>query len=188
MESEMTGYLIGAIASVFIHAMLFLLPSTFFPTLLVREIPGSMQVALGAYPDMHSVTTSTGKVDQPKGEEINAEGETNPFVFEDETSGGSNPDRRGDSTLAIPRQEGNPKPPYPEIARRRGYEGQVRLEVEVLSDGTVGWVRVKSSSGYEVLDKSALETVKGWKFIPARFGGVAVKSTVIIPITFKLKE
>jgi len=47
---------------------------------------------------------------------------------------------------------------------------------------------VRKSSGYEVLDRSALETVRDWRFIPARFGGIPVKSTVIIPITFKLKE
>ena len=100
-------------------------------------------------------------------------------------SGESNPDRRGDSVLAIP-QEGNPKPPYPEFARRRGYEGTVRLKVEVLASGRVGRIWVKESSGYEILDRSALETIRDWRFIPARFGGIPVKSTVIIPVKFQL--
>jgi protein TonB len=107
---------------------------------------------------------------------------------EDDTPGRINPDSRGDSALAIPRQEGNPKPPYPEVARRRGYEGTVRLKVEVLASGEVGRIWVMESSSYEVLDRSALKTVKDWSFIPARFGGIPVKSTVIVPVTFQLKE
>lgn len=97
-------------------------------------------------------------------------------------------DRQESPTLAIPQYQVNPKPSYPEVARRRGYQGKVRLEVEVLASGRVGNIRIKKSSGYEVLDRCALKTVQGWRFIPAKLSGVPVKSSVVIPITFHLKD
>jgi protein TonB len=64
----------------------------------------------------------------------------------------------------------------------------VRLTVEVLASGRVGGVWVKGSSGHEILDQSALKAVTEWRFIPARFVGIPVKSTVIVPITFTLRN
>jgi len=93
--------------------------------------------------------------------------------------------RRG-PTFAIPQYRENPTPPFPLIARKKGFEGTVRLEVEVLSTGNVGRIKVRESSGYIVLDNCALETVRKWQFIPAQLDGGLVKSTVIVPITFQL--
>jgi len=180
MEREIRGYLIGALVSVAIHCIVFFAPVSPTPALLVREIPGSIEVSLGAQQEALQ--------ERPSTKETETEELPPSPIQEDDTTGRKQPDRRGDSALAIPHQEGNPKPPYPEIARRRGYEGQVRLEVEVSASGGVEKVRVRQSSGYEILDRSALDTVKEWRFIPARFGGMPVKSTVIVPVTFKLKE
>jgi TonB family protein len=85
-----------------------------------------------------------------------------------------------------PRYVENPKPVYPLEAREKGYQGEVLLRVEVLSNGQVGQVEVKRSSGYEVLDESALTAVKQWKFIPARRGEVPIPVWVNIPIKFQL--
>ncbi len=82
----------------------------------------------------------------------------------------------------------NPKPPYPPIAVKMRLEGKVVLLVEVLSDGKAGRVGIESSSGHELLDGSALETVKKWQFAPARKDGVIVTQVVRIPITFNLKS
>jgi len=92
------------------------------------------------------------------------------------------------SGAASPKYGENPKPPYPLEARNKGCEGKVKLKVEVLSDGRVGEIELKESSGYEVLDQSALATVKKWKFIPARNGKVSISCWVIVPITFQLKD
>lgn len=86
-----------------------------------------------------------------------------------------------------PRYADNPKPVYPREARRRGYEGEVLLRVEVLMDGRVGRVEVKRSSGYEILDRSALTAVKQWRFIPANEGNGSVSCWVNIPIKFALR-
>ncbi len=86
-----------------------------------------------------------------------------------------------------PRYDRNPKPPYPMIARKRGYKGVVVLKVEILSNGRVGQVRVKRSSGHRILDRSALKTVKEWRFIPARQGEDPTRIWADIPIKFILE-
>lgn len=82
----------------------------------------------------------------------------------------------------------NPKPIYPFLAFKMKIEGKVILSVDVAESGAVNKVSVIESSGNESLDRSALETVKNWKFSPARKNGVIVSQVVRIPITFSLKN
>jgi protein TonB len=88
---------------------------------------------------------------------------------------------------AKPRYAENPKPSYPQEARKKGMEGEVLLRVEVLASGRVGQIEVKRSSGHETLDRSALSTVKQWNFIPAQKGEAAIPLWVNIPIKFQLQ-
>jgi len=81
----------------------------------------------------------------------------------------------------------NPKPPYPLAARVRGQQGQLLLAVEVRADGSCGQVLIKRSSGHELLDAAARQTIRLWHFLPARRGAVAVDAWVEIPITFRLE-
>jgi protein TonB len=81
----------------------------------------------------------------------------------------------------------NPKPVYPMSARQRRLEGTVRLRVFVNAAGTVDEVQLHQTSGSPLLDRSALEAVKQWRFIPAREGDRAVPAWVIVPIVFTLK-
>jgi protein TonB len=90
-------------------------------------------------------------------------------------------------TLARPRYDRNPKPPYPRIARRKGYQGVVVLKVEILPSGRVGEIRVKESSSHPMLDRSALKTVRQWRFIPAKRGGDPIRMWAEIPIRFELE-
>ncbi|MGH7886047.1 MAG: energy transducer TonB, partial [Thermodesulfobacteriota bacterium] len=89
---------------------------------------------------------------------------------------------------AYPNYKINPKPNYPMIARRRGYEGNVLIKVWVLKSGKVGEMKLEKPSGYSMLDESALDAVKDWLFIPGKKNGVSVSSWVTIPITFKIKN
>jgi len=99
-------------------------------------------------------------------------------------------DDRDDSPLVEARYDVaafyNPKPPYPLAARRRGLEGRVLLAAHVRADGRCAEVRLRASSGHELLDAIALDTVRRWRFLPARRGDAAVDSWVEIPISFKL--
>ena len=54
-------------------------------------------------------------------------------------------------------------------------------------NGRVGQIEVKKSSGHEMLDRSALTTVKQWRFIPAKKGDDAIPLWVNIPIKFQLQ-
>ncbi len=48
---------------------------------------------------------------------------------------------------------------YPPLARQRGWEGTVLLGLRVASDGYLQEIRVQRSSGYAVLDHSALNSL-----------------------------
>jgi periplasmic protein TonB len=89
--------------------------------------------------------------------------------------------------LVHPRYAVNPKPFYPREARKKGFQGEVVLRVEVLSNGLVGQVEVRKSSGHEILDRSALSAVKEWKFLPAKKGENTISFWVNIPIKFQLQ-
>jgi len=82
----------------------------------------------------------------------------------------------------------NPRPPYPMVARRMGYHGKVVLNVEVLAEGRAGQVQLYASSGHDILDNAALQTVKGWRFTPARRFGQAVTEWFLVPINFSLED
>lgn len=82
----------------------------------------------------------------------------------------------------------NPSPPYPEQAWRSGIEGRVLLELRISPSGSIERVTVKRSSGYPILDNSAVEAVKKWKGRPALSAGQAVSSTETLPIIFQLNS
>jgi len=81
----------------------------------------------------------------------------------------------------------NPAPPYPPLARRMGEQGKVVLRVLVSVEGLAERVELKSSSGSVRLDQSALATVKGWRFVPARQGEQKLAAWVLVPIVFALE-
>lgn len=78
----------------------------------------------------------------------------------------------------------NPKPPYPKLSSKLGETGKVFLRVLVKTDGTVKELELRNSSGFERLDRSALNTVQNWRFVPARQGSKPVEGWVIVPINF----
>lgn len=82
----------------------------------------------------------------------------------------------------------NPKPEYPAAARSRGWQGRVLLRVEVSEEGLSQTVAVQQSSGHDMLDESAMDAVKQWRFIPAKRGEIAVASSVLVPIIFTLRN
>jgi protein TonB len=89
---------------------------------------------------------------------------------------------------ARPAYRSNPSPKYPRIARIRGYQGNVLLDVLVNDHGTVDEVKVFKSSGYPVLDRAATSTVKQWLFEPGKIGEKQVGMWVRVPIRFELME
>jgi protein TonB len=82
----------------------------------------------------------------------------------------------------------NPAPVYPPLSRRRGEEGRVVLRVRVLDDGSAATVEIATGSGYPRLDNAARETVRNWRFVPARRGDARIDSWLNIPIVFRLED
>ncbi len=104
------------------------------------------------------------------------------------------PATRGDQSvkparilMASPLYRRNPPPKYPRRARWKGYEGTVVLDVLVDESGTVKDLKVFESSGYELLDKSALTSVQKWLFTPGTKDGNPIGVWVRIPVRYKLK-
>lgn len=88
---------------------------------------------------------------------------------------------------AIPLYKVNPPPEYPRIARKRGYQGTVVLEVLVDQNGRVGDLRLFTSSGYSILDRKAMASVKWWLFEPGMKGDKKLDMWVRVPVSFQLR-
>jgi len=82
----------------------------------------------------------------------------------------------------------NPAPAYPSLSRRLGEQGRVLVRVHVDAQGIPTSVVLRASSGHERLDTVALDTVRRWKFVPARRGAEPVSAWVIVPIVFNLRS
>ncbi len=87
-----------------------------------------------------------------------------------------------------PDRSRNRLPTYPTRAQRLGQEGVVVLKVSLSDDGRVKRIEIITSSNYPLLDQSAVNGIKSWSFIPATSNGQSVKSTLVIPVRFRLEE
>lgn len=65
-----------------------------------------------------------------------------------------------------------------------GTERTVRLRVHIAADGSVDTAFVQQSSSHAAVDSAALRIVRSARFSPGRSGGVAVRSTVVLPLRF----
>ena len=89
-------------------------------------------------------------------------------------------------TYAYPIYKHNISPPYPLLAKKRGYQGTVLLEVLVTTEGKADSIRLSRSSGYSILDRAAIKGVREWLFYPAKRGDEVFEMWVKIPIRFTL--
>ncbi|PLX97185.1 MAG: hypothetical protein C0621_00690 [Desulfuromonas sp.] len=92
------------------------------------------------------------------------------------------------SPFIPPRYDKTHRPHYPEVARKRGWEGTVTLKVTVSSRGEVENVEIRHSSTFPLLDSSAKQAVEKWRFYPARQNGSTVAGEVIVPVRFSLRQ
>lgn len=101
-----------------------------------------------------------------------------------------------DQTLALPKPASarditpprpihTPDPPYTPEGRAAGLHGDVILRVVVGIDGAVKSVTILRPLGLG-LDESAVRTIEGWKFIPAKRDGRPIAFQAVIDVTFHL--
>ena len=81
----------------------------------------------------------------------------------------------------------SPPPDYPRLARRYGWEGVTQVLVQVDAVGRPTGMTVQVSSGHDLLDRAALEAIRGWTFHPATRNGVAEPGELLVPIRFRLQ-
>ena len=78
-------------------------------------------------------------------------------------------------------------PEYPPMARKRGWEGKVWLEIPVSAQGLSGEPVVLRSSGFELLDRAAITAALQWRFRPEQRAGRPVDTRVQVPVAFALR-
>ncbi len=77
---------------------------------------------------------------------------------------------------------------YPLLARRRGWEGAVRLKFTVQSDGRLTDARIVQSSGYKILDSSALRSLQGVGYLPELVAWINGQTVdVELPVIYRLR-
>ncbi len=94
----------------------------------------------------------------------------------------------GTLQMAYPRYQLNDPPKYPGLARKRGQEGTVILQVLISREGGVDELKIENSSGFVLLDRAAKSSVQKWSFAPGRRGEERIPMWVRVPVTFKLKK
>ena len=78
---------------------------------------------------------------------------------------------------------------YPPLARDRGWEGKVLLGLRVEPDGRFDKIRIERSSGYAVLDNSALNSLKRLgNIVEARVWPEGHSIDVQLPVLYRLIE
>jgi protein TonB len=78
---------------------------------------------------------------------------------------------------------------YPKIAQMRGWQGDVSVDILIDGNGNVLSSKIHTSSGFESLDKQALEMVK--KASPFPLPPIALRSkpfNVLVPVAFRLEQ
>jgi protein TonB len=80
----------------------------------------------------------------------------------------------------------NPKPAYPAMSRRLGEQGKVVVHALIDADGVPQKAEILRSSGFERLDRAALETALKWRYVPAKRAGVPEAMWFNVPLHFVL--
>lgn len=80
----------------------------------------------------------------------------------------------------------NRNPRYPDAAVAQAQEGAVVLLIHVSNDGLVSGADVLQSSGYRLLDESAVNAALSWHFLPAVRDGQTVPFDLPFRMVFQL--
>ena len=82
----------------------------------------------------------------------------------------------------------SPRPVYPRQARLAGWEGTVVVRMLIAVEGRPAEISVIASSGHKLLDDSAVDAAKRWRFVPASEGGRPTAMVHEVRIRFRLDE
>ncbi|MBI4518563.1 MAG: energy transducer TonB [Deltaproteobacteria bacterium] len=121
-----------------------------------------------------------------KGIAVYGEGEGDPAGLEGgyRTGGQSGPVALPEGAVAPVPSKSNAQPPYPKAAKHAGKTGSVTLKIVITAEGRVASVEVME--GEEPFLTAAVDTVKTWRYQPARHNGRAISIYRIIKVGFRL--
>jgi protein TonB len=78
---------------------------------------------------------------------------------------------------------------YPRIAQMRGWQGEVIVDLQLDGNGRVLSSKIHTSSGFDVLDKQALEMVKKASPFPAPPSALRGNLfNILVPVSFRLEQ
>jgi len=77
---------------------------------------------------------------------------------------------------------------YPKIAIKRNRQGKVLLSLRVSSSGKIKDIQIKSSSGYDVLDQAAIESMYKVKKLPKISSWLKYDIELKLPVIYKLTK
>jgi protein TonB len=75
---------------------------------------------------------------------------------------------------------------YPVLARRKGWQGVVKLQVHIESDGRISRLHVEQTSGYPLLDRAALQSLQLASVPDAEQWMQGQAIDIIIPVEYRL--
>lgn len=81
----------------------------------------------------------------------------------------------------------NPKPNYPPLSKRLDEQGKVVVRTLIGADGIAQKAEIKQSSGFDRLDRVALETALRWRYVPGKRAGVPEAMWFNVPFNFVLE-
>jgi protein TonB len=75
---------------------------------------------------------------------------------------------------------------YPAIARRKGWQGVVKLELHIESDGRISDLHIDETSGYTVLDNAALQSLQPASVPDAAQWLQGKTRDIVVPVEYRL--
>jgi len=82
----------------------------------------------------------------------------------------------------------NPSPEYPEMGIFLGYQGDVIVRIRVSAKGESVGVEILRSSGHKVLDDSAVNAMRKWRFTPSKHDNTPMNDSVIITVSYVIYD
>jgi protein TonB len=77
---------------------------------------------------------------------------------------------------------------YPAIARRKGWQGVVKVELHIEADGSITGLQLDETSGYAVLDRAALQCLQTANIPDATQWLRGRSADIIVPVEYRLVD
>ncbi len=78
---------------------------------------------------------------------------------------------------------------YPLLARRRGWQGTVRIGLRIMADGHISRLYIVEASRYPLLDRAAMHSLGNIKSVPEAVAWLGGRhSDIVLPVEYRLTD